>query len=102
MANKQPQKEKQATVTQPKVAPAAQKQVTNVPFIFDKTNYIIMITGVVIILVGFLLMSGGATKDVNVFPKEELYSFRRITLAPIVIMIGFAVEIVAILKRPKI
>ena len=72
-----------------------------VPFIFDQSNYVIMIAGVVIILVGFLLMSGGATSDVKVFPKEELYSFRRITLAPIVIMIGFAVEIVAILKRPK-
>lgn len=46
-------------------------------------------------------MSGGATSDPAVFPKEEIYSFRRITLAPIVIMIGFGIEIVAILKRPK-
>lgn len=100
MANKQPQKEKQVSFTQPKVA-TQQKQAAAIPFIFDKTNYIIMVAGVVIILLGFLLMSGGATTDVNVFPKEELYSFRRITLAPIVIMIGFAIEIVAILKRPK-
>ncbi|HWB64504.1 MAG TPA: DUF3098 domain-containing protein, partial [Chitinophagales bacterium] len=71
------------------------------PFIFDKTNYFIMIAGVVVILVGFLLMSGGATNDPNVFPKEAIYSFRRITLAPIVIMIGFAIEIFAILKRPS-
>ena len=102
MANKQSQKEKQVSAAQPKAAAAAQPQVATTPFIFDKTNYIIMIAGVVIILLGFLLMSGGATTDMNVFPKEELYSFRRITLAPIVIMIGFAVEIVAILKRPKI
>ena len=60
-----------------------------------------MIAGVVVILVGFMLMSGGATSDPNVFPKEELYSFRRITLAPIVVMIGFGIEIFAILKRPK-
>jgi hypothetical protein len=60
-----------------------------------------MIGGVVVILLGFLLMSGGATTDPNVFPKEEIYSFRRITLAPIVIMIGFGIEIFAILKRPK-
>lgn len=98
MATKQPQvKAKQ---------PAAQVSVTKqtasqTPFIFDRTNYLIMIAGVVIILIGFALMSGGATSDPAVFPKEEIYSFRRITLAPIVIMIGFGIEIVAILKRPK-
>ena len=81
--------------------PVAQKQANAIPFIFDSTNYAIMVGGLVLILVGFLLMSGGGTTDVKVFPKEELYSFRRITLAPIVIMIGFAIEIVAILKRPK-
>ena len=59
-----------------------------------------MVVGVLVILVGFALMSGGATSDPNVFPKEELYSFRRITLAPIVVMIGFGIEIFAILKRP--
>ena len=89
------QKEKQA-------APAATKQtVALTPFIFDQSNYIIMIAGVVVIMVGFLLMSGGATSDPAVFPKEELYSFRRITLAPIVVMLGFGIEIYAILKRPK-
>ena len=94
MANKQPQKDKQVSAPQAKTA-------GSIPCIFDSTNYAIMVAGVVIILLGFLLMSGGATSDVKVFPKEELYSFRRITLAPIVIMIGFAIEIVAILKRPK-
>src|ERR1044072_7263928 len=89
------QKEKQPSV-------ASQKQATQVtPFIFDRTNYFIMIAGVVVILIGFVLMSGGATTDLNVFPKEELYSFRRITLAPIVVMLGFGIEIFAILKRPK-
>ena len=90
-------KEKQPVFTSQKSIPTT--GVT--PFIFDKTNYIIMIAGVVLILIGFILMSGGATTDPNVFPKEELYSFRRITLAPIVVMLGFAVEIFAILKRPK-
>ncbi len=88
-------KAKQTTVSAPgKQAPA-------IPFIFDSTNYIIMAVGVVIILIGFMLMSGGATSDPNVFPKEDLYSFRRITLAPIVVMLGFAIEIYAILRRPK-
>ncbi len=96
MAKQSPaQKEKQTSV-------APQKQTSPVtPFIFDRTNYLIMIAGVVVILIGFVLMSGGATSDPNVFPKEELYSFRRITLAPIVVMIGFGIEVFAILKRPK-
>lgn len=91
MAKQQPQP-KGKTVTAP---------VNETPFIFDKTNYIIMVAGIVVILIGFALMSGGATSDPNVFPKEELYSFRRITLAPIVVMLGFGIEIFAILKRPK-
>ncbi len=74
--------------------------ISSLPFVFGRTNYILMILGIVIILLGFLLMSGGKTTDPNIFPADEIYSFRRITLAPIVVMIGFAVEIVAILKRP--
>lgn len=95
---------KQQTVTKEKVSSSGvSKSNTNeTPFIFDRTNYYIMIVGIVVILIGFVLMSGGATSDPNVFPKEELYSFRRITLAPIVVMIGFAIEIYAILKRPKL
>jgi len=101
MANKQPQKEKQVSASQQTKTSNPAKQTVTVPFIFDNSNYAFMIAGVVVILLGFLLMSGGATSDVKIFPKEELYSFRRITLAPIVIMIGFGLEIVAILKRPK-
>lgn len=90
------------TTKEKKVVAAPAKQSINLlPFIFDRNNYLIMIAGVVVILIGFALMNGGATTDPNVFPKEELYSFRRITLAPIVIMIGFGIEIFAILKRPK-
>lgn len=74
--------------------------------LFNKSNYILMIVGVVLILVGFLLMSGGGFPlDENFiqteFDEEGLYSFRRITLAPIVIFIGFLVEIYAIMKRPS-
>jgi hypothetical protein len=91
---KQVPKEKQQTSVAPKqTAPTT-------PFIFDKTNYLIMVIGIVAIIAGFALMSGGGTADPNVFPQEELYSFRRITLAPIVVIIGFAIEIFAILKRP--
>lgn len=98
MATKQPQVKAKQPAAQ---VSAAKQTASQTPFIFDRTNYLIMIAGVVIILIGFALMSGGATSDPAVFPKEEIYSFRRITLAPIVIMIGFGIEIVAILKRPK-
>ena len=72
--------------------------------LFNKSNYILMIAGVVLILVGFLLMSGGGFElDENFIQTEfdeSIYSFRRITLAPIVIFIGFLVEIYAIMKKP--
>ena len=70
-------------------------------FLFDKTNYILMAAGVIVMGIGFLLMLGGYTEDPNVFNPEEIYSFRRITLAPIVIIIGIVIEFVAVLRRPK-
>ncbi|MBK7148517.1 MAG: DUF3098 domain-containing protein [Bacteroidetes bacterium] len=82
-------------------ASAGKQSIPSIPFIFDRSNYLLMIVGVLVIFIGFGLMSGGATTDPNVFPESELYSFRRITLAPIVVMIGFGIEIFAILKRPK-
>jgi hypothetical protein len=91
----------QAVKAKPTPPPPASKQANSAPFIFDRTNYLIMLAGVLVILAGFGLMIGGGTSNPNIFPKEELYSFRRITLAPIVVMIGFGIEIFAILKRPK-
>lgn len=69
-------------------------------FAFGKENYILMLVGVGLIILGFILMTGGGSKDPNVF-NMEMFSFRRITLAPILILVGFGVEIVAIMKRPK-
>jgi hypothetical protein len=76
---------------------------TNSPslFMFNKENYILMITGIAVVIVGFLLMIGKNNVDPNVFPSDEIYSFRRITLAPLVVMIGFGIEIFAILKKPN-
>ena len=88
-------------------APAAQPKakstssVSNLPFLFSKENYLIMIACVAVVILGFALMTGVANDNPAVFPKEEIYSFRRITLAPIVVMIGFLIEVYAILKRPK-
>lgn len=68
------------------------------PLMFDKSNYILMIAGLVCIALGFMCMSGGASSDPNVFNAEEVYSFRRITLAPILVVLGFLIEIYAIFK----
>lgn len=69
--------------------------------VFNKENYKFMIAGLVIVVIGFLLMIGGASTDPNSFKPEEVYSFRRITLAPIVIVLGLIVEIYAIMRKPK-
>lgn len=70
-------------------------------FALAKQNYYLLAIGFVIIIIGFLLMIGGGTDDPNVFNEDELFSFRRITLAPIVILFGFVFEIYAIMKKPK-
>jgi hypothetical protein len=69
-------------------------------FIFGKRNYTLLIVGLVFISIGFLLMIGGGSDDPNVF-NEEIFSVRRITIAPILILIGFGIELVAIMSKPK-
>lgn len=69
-------------------------------FALEKINYIIIGIGVALIIIGFVLMSGGRVEDPNVF-NEEIFSFRRITLAPVIVLAGFMVNIYGILKRPK-
>ena len=69
-------------------------------FIFDKTGYIILLIGLGLIVLGFILMVGGGSDDPNVF-NPEIFSFQRITLAPSIVMIGFAIEAYAILRKPK-
>jgi len=66
---------------------------------FGKSNYTWMLVGAALIMLGMFLMSGGKSTDPNVFNANEVYSFRRITLAPIVIVAGFIVEIFAIFKK---
>ncbi len=69
-------------------------------FVLGKKNYIILAAGFALIIIGFVLMAGGKSEDPNVF-NPELFNFRRITLAPILILIGFIVEIFSIMWRPK-
>ena len=65
-----------------------------------RDNYLWVLIGIAFILIGFLLMIGGGSNDPDVF-NEAIFSFRRITLAPILVLIGFGVEIYAIMKKPK-
>ena len=71
------------------------------PSIFSKDNYMWMAIGAVVITIGMFLMAGGASTDPNVFNKDEVYSTRRITIAPILILAGLVIEIYAIFKKPK-
>ena len=69
--------------------------------LFGKENYVWIIAGLLVIGLGLILMAGGKSSDPNVFKPEEVYSFRRITLAPILIIIGLALEVFAIFRKPK-
>jgi len=69
-------------------------------FAFKKKNFILLITGILFIATGLILMSGGASEDPEVF-NYEIFNFRRLTLAPILITIGFIIEIFAIMLRFK-
>ena len=68
-------------------------------FALGKENLRLLMIGFLIIVVGFILMTGGKSVDPNVFDKS-IFSFRRITLAPIVVLFGFVFEIYAIMKKP--
>ena len=73
---------------------------TNKTFVFEKKNYLIMIIGLLFIATGFILMSGGASDDPNVF-NPEIYNFQRIRLAPTLVLIWFAIQVYAILFSSK-
>ena len=68
-------------------------------FIFKKKNYQVMLIGLGVIALGFILMSGGGSDDPNVF-NPEIYNWRRIRLAPALVLIGFGIEVYAILLNP--
>ena len=69
-------------------------------FIFQKKNYLFMFIGLAFITIGFILMSGGGSDNPEVF-NPEIFSFRRIRLAPTLVLIGFAIEVYAILLNPE-
>src|SRR5581483_8794669 len=77
------------------------KQVTPTPSLFTKDNYMWMIAGIIVVALGIILMAGGKSDDPNIFKENEVYSVRRITIAPILILLGLGVEVYAIFKKPK-
>jgi len=69
--------------------------------LFGKENYMLMLAGLLVLGLGFFLMAGGKSSDPKVFDPKEVYSTTRITVAPILIVLGFIIEVVAIMKKPK-
>ena len=77
-----------------------QETTEKVGFALARENYILLLIGAVIIILGFILMIGGAAESPDEF-NPEVFSFRRITLAPMLVLFGFVFEIWAIMKKPK-
>jgi hypothetical protein len=69
-------------------------------FVFERKNYKFMLIGIAVIVLGFILMTGGGSDDPNLF-NPEIYNWRRIRLAPALILIGFGLEVYAILLNPN-
>jgi hypothetical protein len=67
--------------------------------LFNKSNYLLMLVGVVVIALGMILMAGGKSADPNVFDPKQVYSTTRITVAPLLIVLGLVIEIYAIFKK---
>ncbi|MDG2173261.1 MAG: DUF3098 domain-containing protein [Flavobacteriales bacterium] len=77
-----------------------EKKGSNKKLLFTKKNYLISCIGLIFILIGFIIMSGGESNDPNIF-NEEIYSFRRIRVAPLLVLIGLGIQVYAILISDK-
>ena len=67
---------------------------------FNKQNYLLMLAGLIVLAIGFFLMAGGKSTDPKIFNDNDVYSTTRITIAPLMIIAGFIIEIFAIMKKP--
>lgn len=77
---------------------AIKDNVDDSAFAFGRENYMLLFISIGLLIVGYFLMAGGKADNPNVF-NEEVFSFRRITLAPLVVMAGYALGIYAIVKK---
>jgi hypothetical protein len=66
--------------------------------LFDRSKYTLLIAGLLVTALGFILMIGGGSDDPAIF-SEDIFSFRRMTLAPILVLAGYGIQIYAILKK---
>ena len=76
------------------------KQENKSEFLFGKKNYTFMLIGLAFVVLGFILMAGGGSDNPEIF-NDEIYNFRRIRLAPTLVLIGLAIEIYAIMVKSK-
>ena len=76
------------------------KKPSNKELLFAKKNYLISFIGIIFIIIGYVMMSGGGSNDPNIF-NYEIYNFRRIKLAPLLVIIGLAIQFYAILTSDK-
>jgi hypothetical protein len=91
---------KKVTVKEKQAGARAVEQESRAGFAFGKENYRLLLIGLGLIVLGFLLMIGGGSKDPKVF-SQDIFNFQRLTLAPLLILAGYVVEIFAIMKKPK-
>ncbi|HET9278865.1 MAG TPA: DUF3098 domain-containing protein [Flavitalea sp.] len=89
------------TIIEPKKVVTEQKRIETSNNLFGRENYIWIIAGIAIIALGLILMAGGRSSDPNVFDPKEVYSTTRITIAPILILIGLGLGVFAIFRKPK-
>ena len=80
---------------------ANEKKQTPSNTLFGKENYTWMLAGLAIMVIGFFLMAGGKSSDPTQFKDSDVYSTTRITIAPILIIVGLVTEIFAIMRKPK-
>lgn len=93
-------KEKPKTYTAPPAKRLFNQRGEKATFAFGKENYKILLAGIALVAVGMILMIGGASDDPNKF-SEDIFNFQRLTLAPIVIIAGYVVVLLAIIRKPK-
>ncbi len=111
MAKQQPRRPNPAPAQRPAPAPATPRRETSKrqnifrtgdhEILYTRENFMYFGMGLALILIGLLAMTGGGQTDPNQWHGEELYSFRRITLSPILMVAGFVVVAIGIFKRPK-
>ena len=93
-------KEATAVAANKGAAPAVKENHLNLQLAFGLTNYILMIAGIIVLALGYILLSGGGSDDPNTF-NDAMFDNRRLVAAPILITVGFIVEILAIMYKKK-